>query len=831
MTALLDALQSWWNWERRSPLIFALKFFGFVVAFAACALIFAFIDFEIHYDDWNPNADRIVRGVETGDVKSNSKSVALPYPFADAALTGLPGVEVGARVQPLRVMLQHGQDRFNEMIFFADPSFLDVFPVTILKGNSHPLNQPNSVLISERAASRYFGERNPVGQVLSISGQRDVTVTAVMKDWRADSHIRPDFLVSLESFFAMAKELGNVKREDITGWDDCHCYTTYLLLHSSDAVAAASAQLHGLLVSQQGEEYAARTPIEIQKLGDIYLGSANYASYLDHAQKGDPLQLAVFASMTLVLLLIAGLSFANFSTAQATLRAREFAVRRVLGAQRSEIVVRITAEAVIVAVVAAIIGFGLAVGLMPLFAGFVNRPLAIDSLLRVSLIAQLMVTALAIGAVSGIAPGIVIARISPLALLLGHVGRGDMRFSGQSLRKVLLGLQFVVSCVLIVFALAVQAELSFVRKQPLGFEPHGTLILNGEGAQDALGNLMEGIVALPGVNSVAIANAAPTEPVRDSIQVLRQGQSTEEARSVFINNVDFHFMKSLGIRMLQGRTFDPAFGADSLRLASYLAPETPHDKNTINGIIDRLAAKELGFDSGQDALGKVLRFPGPESLPFAVQVIGVSDDVRYGGPREPATPMLYLARTDWEINLHQPQYIIINTDSRATAALPAQIVRLWNELVPSFVGDISYLEDRVANQVENEQRQFWLVSFFVTITVLLSVLGILGFAAFSMRREARDLAIRRVLGATREEIALVVSSAQLRVVIVAVLIGCPLAWWAVMRWLSTFVMRTPISLSWFAVGPTAIAALSFAALFVFTFRLAAVSPVEYLRAD
>ena len=831
MSNMLNIIRSWIFSEQRTPLIFVLKLFAFVVTFSACTLILAFIDFELSYDNWNPNISKIVRSVETRNVQTQSKSVSLPYPFADAAKTSMSGTIAVARVQPLRVMLRRDNVRYNELVYFSEPEFLRIFPLVIVAGDPDALKRPNSVILSESAANRYFGSQNPIGEVLSIGANRNVAIAAVMQDWPPNSHIRPDIMVSLETFFMIAKENGNVDRVNITGWNNCHCYVTYILFDSERSLELNQRRTREVLVSHQGENYADLFPVELQKLSDVYLDSVGYTSYLNHAAQGDRLQLAVFTVVIVLLLLISGLSFANFTTAQATLRAHNFAVHRILGAKPGNIILRITIEAILTTFVASIIGLLVALVLIEPFARFVNQPLTINHLINFPILAKVFGISAGVGILSGLAPAFILARINPLILMKGSLGSGGNLISGKMLRQILLGLQFTVSCILIIFALAVRSELIFVREQPLGFDPQNLLVLNGEGSHDILNNLLRRIDELPDVELVTIANSAPTIPLRTQVQVARQSQSHEEAQTVFLNAVEFSFMETLGIDIVTGRDFDSEFGTDHLNLASYFGPNVANAPPVINGIINLTALKRLGFSSGESAIGEVLKFPpgGGGELPFSVRIVGIADDVRYSGPRSPTDPLIYLARTDWNLNLHSQRTILIKAKPNYDPTLTSRITEIWNEFVPGFVADISPMENRVNVQIISEQRQLQLVSLLTIATIVLSILGILGFAAYCMQRESRSLAIRRVLGAKREEIAWLISSVQLKIVIVSVVFGCPIAWWLIARWLENFAVRTPLSTFWFLFGAASLIIVSFISLFAFTFRLSSQSPIKYLR--
>lgn len=828
----ISTIAAWWAFERRTPLIFALKTAGFVLAFAAAALTLAFINFEHGYDAWNPDAARIARAVETRDLRSGTKFTSLPYPFADAARAELPGIAAAARVQPLRVMLQRGRDRFNETLFFTEPAFLDIFPIALVEGSNTALASPNALVISERAARKYFGTDDSIGKTLALGGSRDVTVAAVMRDWPSASHLQPDFLLSLETFITIAED--GIPKAAITGWDNCHCYVTYLEFDSASALAGAQRSMPSLVAERRDVGYLAGGSIELQPLLDIYLGSMGYSSYLDHARQGDRTELAVFGAAAALLLLIAALSFANFSTAQASIRAREIAVRRMLGARSSGIAARMTVEAAGTALCTAVIGTGLAAVLLGPFSRFVDRPIDATELANPVLLMQLAVVAVTAGGLAGFAPGITIARIPATALLQGRLTNQRSKnpafgMTGEALRKGLIGLQFIASFVLIVFAFTIRAELAFAQAQSrLGYDPQGLIVLNAEGANEALQELKVRLAALPGVRSVSIANAMPTTPLTQLAGVTRTEERGAAGYPLLLNRIDFGYFATLGVPVLVGRGFDPAFGADGIAFGGNREATSSGACSPVSTVINETAVRALGFASSQDAIGGRLRFSGDDDWCSALEVIGVVDDIRYGGPRQTVDPVLYLVRTDWNVNLHQQSYLLVAADQN-DASLTARIEEAWNDLVPGFVARVDRLEDRVAAQTESERRQLRLVGTLVVTAVCLSVFGILGFAALAMSRAARGLAIRRIFGASRGQIAALVSAAQLRIVAVALPIGCPIAYGLASRWLAEFSVRTPISASWFLMGSAALAGVSCAALAVFTFRLTRASPLEHIR--
>ncbi|UXI66274.1 ABC transporter permease [Tahibacter amnicola] len=824
MSALMAPVMMALRASLQQPWTALLKLVGFVIGFVGCILILAFVNYESHYDAWLSQGDRIARVIQIRDVKTGQRSVSPPYPFADAARTDIPGVVATARMQPLRIMLQQGQARFNEVALFVDPAFLQVFDVTIDAGASNPLENPYSAVLSRRAAFKYFGRTDVVGSRLLLGGKQEVTVTAVMPNWRADSHLSPDVLLPLESFFQMAKENGNVDRERITGWDNCQCYPTYLLFDRADRFAAADAALRDTLVRHQGEDYAARLPLFLQHVTDAYLDSNKYRTYLDHAKKGDRVQLLVFLAIAFVLLLISGVNFANLSVAEATRRAKEVGMRRILGATRTDVNGQLIGEALAFATVALVLSFGVAALLISPFASFVARPIAVDTILAPMVIGQVVLAAVLATAVAGSVPALLLSRAEPVALLRESATSDGRLLSGGRLRQIMVMLQILVSTALIVGSLAIYSQIAYVRHLPRGFVMDDKLVVNGEGSHDAFGEISAQLAALPTVTRVSIANALPTTQTPSPQQLLRQGAAPTDARGVVINDIDFGFFSALGVRSVAGRLFDPNFGSDSYRV-----PDKADEEREVNVVVNQAAAAELGFASPDLALDQVVRAADKNQAALAMRIVGVVENIRYGSPKEAVQPMVYRARVDWNVNRHEPRFFLVSSTDPGNPQLQENVRQLWIRLVPGFVSDATPMTTRLTGQLRGEQQQFRMVLMFTGAALLISVLGVLGLAAFVMRRRAKELAVRRVVGASPLQIAQLVSMQQMRHILVAVVLSLPLSYWMILRWLQNFDLRVPVSWSWFAGGALLSLCCAFLLLLAFTARVAAASPVRYLK--
>lgn len=819
----MHEITNWLRLEWRQPLMFCLKFFGFVLGFVSVLLLLTYVNFESGYDSWNPDADRIARAVEVRDVSNQSRSFSMPYPFADAVKAGIGEVEEVARMQPLRAMLQSGDAKYNETLLFVEPAFLKFFHVRLQAGAENPLQRPFSLIISQRAAEKYFGRENPLGKTLSLGGKRDLTVSAVMPNWPEDSHLSPDFLLPLDSFFQMVEEKAKIKRDKLTGWNNCHCYPTYIKLKNGADFAKVNAALHDVLVKNQGADYAKSKPASLQALRDAYLNSSGIQTSADHARKGDKVQIAVMLAIGGILLFTAAINFANFSLAQASMRAKEVAVRRVLGASANSIVLRICAESFMLCCLALLLSYLLAIALLSPAAAFLQRPLQTGMLFAPSLVLQVLLAAFSVTAVAGAFSALTLARAKPVELLRSGVGVGSM--SSAKIRMAMVLLQFVISSALIIAAFGVHSQISYVREVPRGFNGADKVILKGEGSHAVHGELMARLKAVEGVKAVSIANMLPTTPQTNIRQLLLQGKPVDENRNIALNETDFGMLKSLGVKTLAGRGLSEEFGADHFVLPP------PGKSIEVSAVINRSASLQLGFANEQEALNKVLIFADDADAGFSLRIVGVVEDIRYGSAREKVGPMAYIARDDWQANRHESRYLLLTVNNAHDLAMLTQIGQVWNSMVPDFVSEVSPLSDALEAQMRGEQKQFQMIGVFTVAAVIVSLFGVLGLASFMMRRRARELAIRQALGATRMQISWLVTATQLKLVGLAAVLSCPLVYWILVRWLDGFDLRSQISAWWFIGGSTLNIVLAMTVLLVFSNRIAARSPVEYLRGE
>ncbi|MEJ6472790.1 ABC transporter permease [Pseudoalteromonas piscicida] len=814
-------LKIFFRTQVHQPLFSILKLLGFVIGLCGFILLYAVIDYERSYDTGFKNSDRIARVVKISDIESGKESSGLPYPLADAIKTDFQQVVESVRVQPLRGMLKKETIRFNELLLFVEPAFLTLFDLTYIHGNADSLSKPFSVILSERKAKKYFGHTDVIGETFQLGEDRLLTVTGVFKQWPKNSHLSAEVLIPFDSFLQLAE--ANIKDlSKITLWDNCHCYTTYLLLDKPSSFDQVNAGLKDLLIKHQGQEYAESIPIYLQHLTDVYLESDNVRTYVNHAQKGDGSLLMVFIAIAIVLLAISCINFTNLAVAQYTKQTKQLAVRKVLGASSVSIGWQYMIETLLISIIALVLSLSLSAMMLPWLAEFVDKPLSSSHIFGFEFVLQIIAVTFIAAAIAGAYPALVMSRFQASNLLREGDVSGASTLSAGNVRKFLVLLQFTISTVLVIAVIGVRFQVDHLQSQPRGFDIGNKLIVNGEGG-DAL-QLQTRFAAIPGVDSVTISTLAPSKQIKNFSQIKRLGQDDADAAFVAVNNVSFGFMDTYQIKLLAGRSFNKDFGAD------HYTYEKADSGSRFNVLINHSALLKFGFKTPQSAIGEVLKYQDSSGYTETMQIVGVTNDVKYGSPKEAVDPMLYVARSQWQ-ELRKVTYLTIDSMVGNADGVLNEVESIFNSMVPGFVLDADWLNEAIAIQTSGEEKQFSAIALFSLASISVSLLGLVGLTAFSAEKRSKELAIRRVIGASKREVVRLLTLEQLKLIVLSTFVAWPVVYYVLKDWLQQFHSKVDMSASWFALGTLLVCLISYAIVAVYSLRIAYQSPVENLRSE
>jgi len=806
-------LRSAWRNIKRHKFISFINIFGLTTGITCCLVIITYIINELSYDKFNVNADRTYRVTRIFYSGPNVESLHLSSiapPFGPLLKTAFPQIEKMTRVLPNGTNVLHYKDKlFNEKnTVCADENFFSVFSLKVTKGDKNTaLNEPYAVMMTADVAKKYFGDENPVNKTLLIDNTKHpYKVTGIFEPFPSNSHMHPDILISFNTLRDTAI-YGEKQLETNYGNNS---FYTYILLPKGYNAEIIARQLPDFLdryVHMQGMppnvKTSQATKLTIQKLTDIHL-----TSHLDDEieENGNITRVYIFSIIAVFILLIACINYMNLSTARSALRAKEIGIRKVIGAQRKEIIRQFLSESVLITWVALLFALVFTWALIPYINSLSGLNLAFSSLFQWQILAGVIALPFFIGLVSGIYPAIFMSSFIPVRVLKGmlNVGSGNISF-----RKVLVVVQFSVSIVLIVATTVVFQQLHYIQQKSLGFNKDyildmayiGTLTNNYESfRQELLKN--------PAIKELGRSSRVPSGRLLDDqgAQVIEGGKAVPIKMDLKYITADYGFIPTYGMKMEAGRNFSRAFITD-----------------TANYIINETAVQQLGWKTPQNAIGKDMIYGGTKG-----KIIGVVHDFHFESLHQSIIPLLF--------QLPAPKngyynHISVKVDGNNLQSAISSIGDTWHKFLPNVPFDYSFLDVKFQKLYESEQQQGNLFTIFSGLAIFIACLGLFGLSAFTITQRVKEIGVRKVLGASVPQIVSELSKDFLKLVLVAAVLALPIAWYFMHNWLLGFAFR--ISLSWWIFVLAGIIAIVIA-FFTISFqaiKAANANPVKSLRSE
>jgi putative ABC transport system permease protein len=780
-------------WRHR---VFSLiNILGLAVGMTACFLIFLYVRFELSYDKFHTKADRIYRIV--CDIKTPTETMHPGGPswaVGPHLMGGFPQVEAAVRTTDDELLVRKGNVKFQEKSsLFADSSFFQVFDFKMIKGNPKTaLNEPLSIVFSESAVKKYFGDKDPLGQTVLLTGDGfTAKITGVMKDIPENSMIRADMIVSMST----------ITRKLNPGLDDQwgnYGNRTYVLLKPNANAAVFQKQIPAFLEKMNGTEMKQLNmypTLILEKFKDAYLRSDR-----NDSNSGSIKNVYIFSIIAVFILLIACFNFINLTTARSAERAKEVGIRKVVGAGRQQLTRQFIGESVLICVIAFILTIAFAALLLPSFNQLAGKTLSRGVFENMSFIGILFLASIGIGVLAGIYPSMVLSSFKPVTVLKGRFTTG---IKGILLRKGLVISQFTISITLIIATIIVYLQMSFMRNQDLGFNKDQMMVINSNGdpARDAF---MHTVSSMPNVKSVSMSSSVPGGGNMGAYSKIQNVKGDMQIANLDLYFVDFDYLKQFDIKMVAGRSFSRDFMTDT----------------THSMILNEAAVKMFGYRSPKDAVGRDFNQWGREG-----KIIGVMKDFHFKSLQEVIKPL------SMRIEPNGCSLISIKVSGNNLPGTISSIENKWNTLIPARPFSYFFLDEYFNAQYKSEQRFGKLFLNFAILAIIISCLGLLGLASYSTMQRTREIGIRKVLGASVTNIVNLLSKDFLRLVGIAVIIASPIAYFSMHKWLQDFAYRIPIS--WWIFVIAAVTATLIAILTVsFQAIKAAVSnPVKSLRTE
>jgi len=799
---------------------------GLSIGLTACILIFLFVRNEISYDRWLKDSDQIFR-VETSKLQAGqptASSAQSPGPMAPVLAEEFSGtIEASTRILRRQFWVARDELKLEETINLVDKSFFDVLDLPITEGNRSQLSDNfQSLIISEKAARKYFGDQSALGQTLELeNGDTLAKIVAVLKDLPSNTHMDIDFLLLLnEARFENQPRLLN-------WWTSANVYT-YVKLRTAEAAASLNAALPAFLdrhvPTSPGPGYNSDLPAsEKYSVTLIPIKGIHLYSKARGQQKptGDIVIVYSFSAIALLILIIAVINFANLSSARASLRAREIALRKTVGATRGQIIVQFLGEALLTTLLALFLALVMVEILLPWFNEMIAKLLDMksftDPVVQLGLVALLFVVTIGAGA----HPAFNISSHKPAAIL--HSG-ATVPHKNSGRHAVLTTLQFTISGALMVITGVIYSQVQHVKIMDIGIDKAGKLTLYhmtyGETAA-AANVIQRKIDALPEVRSTSFATRS--FPIRGKWSLPAKRLDVADAQSgLRLEHVhgEPNMLGFFGAELVAGRFFSREYQADLLQPASGGSLSA-----TQSGILNETAITYLGFSSAEDALGKTVQITQTDESYVTTTIVGVVADIQLRSAREAIDPMIFVARRGplWILNAD----IKPGTEERALASIDA----IWAELVPTLPLDRNFIEDRYSEYYQADMKRGEIFAYFSLFAVFVSCLGLYGLASFTAERRTKEIGIRRVLGASVTAILGLLTYQFSKPVLSANLIAWPIAWYFANEWLQGFVDRIELSFSYFISAGLLALTLSTLTVVGHAFRTAKTNPGNALRRE
>ena len=785
----------------KSPLYTALNLIGLAIGLAACILILLFVQGEFSFDRWIPDSSRIYRVHSKFDIPGREPMISTeaPGPTLRAMKDYFPEVETGARIYVRRPRVKRDDKVFFDRIYLVDPQFFDVFPVRFIEGGpDQALSDTSSVILSQSMAKKYFGDEAALGQTLSIDDNvrdREFKVTGVIEDTPRASHLQWDLIARFEE--QEFKEQPWVAEQ----WTSVNM-SIYVKLKpgaDADALAARLPEFEKKNIpdmSVGGQTFAVHEflTLSVMPVLDLHLHSVDQSQR--HSRYG---AVMTFAAVAFLILVIACINFMNLATARASQRAREVAMRKVLGASRPELIAQFLGESVLVALASLVVAIALVELALPTYNDFLERELSIVFWGADSILPWLFGLVVVVGVIGGLYPAVYLSRFMPAQVLKANKS-SDTKGSPR-LRSALVVIQFAISIALMICTAIVYGQYHYSQNKDLGFEKSDLVVVRGlarHAAAQVSEVLKTEIAKLPDVIGVTRSSDVPGGLSENNIPVQRPGEQASEPIVLGRIGVDWEFFDTYKIQLLAGRFLDERHTTDSA------TPDEPAEGGrAISIVVNNKAVGRLGFESPQAAIGQPLKMTNIADLRSAyldARIVGVIRDFHYKSIREEIRPTLYLRdkQSFGELSVRV-------APGAGTKVMP-ELERIWKAHVPTLPFNGEILADSLKELYRDEQARAQMFGAFALLAVIIACLGLYGLASFTAARRTKEIGIRKVLGASDLDIVRLLVWQFSKPVLIANLVAWPIAAYLMQDWLRSFQFRIGLEpTTFFAAGGLALA--------------------------
>tara|TARA_R110002049_G_scaffold155109_7_gene319969 strand:- start:2806 stop:5193 length:2388 start_codon:yes stop_codon:yes gene_type:complete len=786
-----------WRSLKTNKMFSVLNILGLSIGLTIVILLFSFITFERSFDGHYQNKKNIYRALvhTTGDMFDKEVFCTAPAALAPAMKSEIPDVKYAAR------MLKHGfgetafvqanENNFLEKgLYWCDAELFSIFKTNFIRGNSETaLERPNTVVISSSTAQKYFGDLDPIGKTITVDNKTQLEVTGVFENFKPNSTIDCDAIASFNTtYFFKNPSWGNSSFE------------TYIQLKNNVSIPSTESKMQQILdknVDKEGQWFT----LSLQPLERIHLYSSDYTSSYT-SRVGNIKEIKNLSFLGILILLIACVNYMNLMTARSQKRAKDVGINKTLGATTKNLIYRFYTETGVITFLALCIGILLAIVVIPIFNTLTNGNLELDFLFRTDFLIGLFCFWLFTTLLSGSYPAFYLSRFSPNSILKPT----NRSIGNVAIRKGLVILQFTASILLIIGVLVVYQQLQYMQNKSLGYNPENVIAIstNAIAKNESKTTLLQEFKKLSSLSEVGMAQGFPGMEV--SGRSIHKSDSDENGKSIQTNFSDASIINVLQLKLLAGRNL----------------PLLKQDTDTIvDVVLNKKAIDYLGFTL-EEAIGKQVHM----QLGDNAQIVGVVDDFNFTSLHKP------IGAYAFHNSRREPKsYILARVTKASISNTLEQLERTFRKVVPESAFQYTFLDKNMEQLYAQERKIAKVGLIFCLLAIFVACLGLFGLAAFTAEQRKKEIGIRKVLGATVFGITQMLSKDFLKLVVVALIIACPAAFFMMRNWLQEFAYR--IDIGWIVFALAGVSALVIALVTVSfqAIKAATTNPVKSLRTE
>lgn len=786
---------------RKNLLSFIINILGLAIGMTAFILIMQFVRFELNYDNFHENEDRIYRIQQDRYNKGEltTQWAAGCSAVGQALYENFPEVEDFTRFRKEKGVLSWGEQSFREEnIYLADTSFFEIFSFKLIEGDKNSiLRKPFEAILSQSLARKYFGAEDPIGKSLLYNGEVEILINGIFEDVPVNSHLKPEIIVSWETYVTMSPGVNTAWQ-----WD---AFYNYILLNSNTDYKEFESKIPAFVHEQIGEElenFDADAVYKLQPLRTIHL----HSNFMFEAEvNGNAQSVYSLIVIAIFLVIIAWINYINLSTAKSLDRAKEVGMRKISGAGRGQLVFQFLSESILINVLSVILAIIMVSLLYPFFnqitGELLNYSFRSNQGFWIAVVMLFLMGAL----LSGAYPAFFLSSFKPGAFIQGKFSK---KTSGLGMRKILVIFQFTTSIILIAGTILVYKQISFMQNKDLGVDIENVLVLQGPSLNDStyletFNAFKEELLRNPGIETISTSTSVPgRQPKWNAGGIRLLGQDPSEGNQYRVIGMDWDFVDFYGLTILEGRNFSPEYGMNS---------------ETV--LLNEKALKLIGFDDYISALDKQIYFWGD-----TFSIVGVVKDYHQQGLKDIPEPLVFRffeSLTNFYSIKLSPQSDVQNTI--------AFVEEKWNVFFNKNPFHYFFLDEYYREQYKGEIRFGLVFGAFSFLTIFIACMGLFGLSSFITTARTKEIGIRKVLGSTVFNSILLLIKYFVNQILIAVPIGLSIAYFIMQRWLENFAFRISIGW-WFFILPVLIVLL-IAVLTVIAqvTKTANVNPAQSLR--